>query len=231
MPPEISILIPTYSMKGLGHLLIQTAFRSIKGQSYQNFEVIVSDQSEDSATEEVCGKWKDQINLRYFRNPNSKGGCFQNENYCMSKAEGTIFKYLDADDFFLLPTSLQTIVNNFTPETMWMFCNYHHSYDRIQLINEHVPSVNPHLYISNTLGTPSAMAMRNMGKDNLLFDEHLFWSGDCEFYYRMYKKYGAPKILNTSVIVHYLWAGQVENSFPQNQMIEETNYILSIHEP
>jgi glycosyltransferase involved in cell wall biosynthesis len=228
---KVSILIPTFSNKGLNHLIIQTTFRSIAGQYFKDYETVVADQSTDDATEQVCEQWKDKINLKYFRNPNSTGGAAQNENWCIKNATGDILKFLDSDDFFMLPTSLGTTVEAFTPDTMWLATKYFHSYDRINLINEHSPVVNPKLYIVNTIGTPSCVSMRNMGDENVMFDENLRWMIDCEMYARMITKFGPPKLLDVSTVIHYLWGGQFEHTVKMEEMVKETEYVLGIHEP
>jgi hypothetical protein len=102
----------------------------------------------------------------------------------------------------------------------------------MQLINQHVPILNPKIYIINTIGTQCCISLRNQ-PDLPLFDENLCWAGDCEYFARLIQKYGPPKILSEPTIVHYLWGGQLSNTIGKNQDLinKENNYILSIYEP
>ena len=50
----------------------------------------------------------------------------------------------------------------------------------------------------NLLGSPSNLLYKNEGD---LFDKYLVWILDCEFYYRLHKKWGEPTVLEEPCVV------------------------------
>ena len=89
------------------------------------------------------------------------------------------------DDYFAHKNALKEIVDNFKGEWMITGCD-----------------TNPHPYWTddiekgnNHLGSPSVLTMKN--GLNMYFDERMSWLLDCDFYKRMYEKFGPPKILDT----------------------------------
>lgn len=227
---KMSIAITSYEMGGVGHEVIQYALRSLQSQTFKDFEVVVSDQSKDSLIEDVCKLWQKDLSLVYCREENKRGYFTANENNAIKHCSGDIIKFLDADDFLYDEKSLQKTYGAFEENTMWVVTNYMHSYNRTDFIKRHSPVMNDRIYVCNTIGTPSCVAIRN---DNPpLFDENLRWAGDCEWYKRLYDKWGNPKIIDDITAVHLLWDGQVENTFGSAKELQdkEVAYILAKHE-
>ena len=82
--------------------------------------------------------------------------------------------------------------------------------------------------MQNTIGTTSCLTILN--NDILLFDTNLKWFVDCEYYYRLYKKHGLPKILPDIMFIQYLWDGQTTNSITEDLVNTEAEYIKIKHE-
>jgi glycosyltransferase involved in cell wall biosynthesis len=91
--PLVSIGIPTYN-RASGNLgrVIERAL----GQTYQNIEVIVSDNCSSDNTTELVQSFKDS-RLRYFRQENNIGAN-KNFNYCLDQAKGEYFLLFHDDD-------------------------------------------------------------------------------------------------------------------------------------
>ena len=53
---KVSICIPTYEMKGFGANYLDHSLSVLEKQTYQNFEVIISDHSTTPLIENVCKK-------------------------------------------------------------------------------------------------------------------------------------------------------------------------------
>jgi cellulose synthase/poly-beta-1,6-N-acetylglucosamine synthase-like glycosyltransferase len=53
-------------MSGKGHKYLEHNLNQIVSQNYKNFEVIISDQSQDNKIKILCKKYKEKINKKYF---------------------------------------------------------------------------------------------------------------------------------------------------------------------
>ena len=119
------------------------------------------------------------------------GKMAENTNAGIRKARGELIKILYLDDYFENNHALQNIVDNFKRNDMWMITG---TDDNLE------PYWTDDIYTGNNrLGSPSALTIRN--KNPMLFDENLSWLLDCDYYERMYRKHGAPKILNGENVV------------------------------
>ena len=81
---------------------------------------------------------------------------------------------------------------------------------------------------NNKISSPSVLSFVN-SEDNLLFDPEFIWLMDCDYYYRMYKKYGDPIYLYKTNVVNRRWEGQLTNTIPQNVMNKEHHSIIKKH--
>ncbi|HLX88068.1 MAG TPA: glycosyltransferase family 2 protein [Acidimicrobiales bacterium] len=102
-PPTVSILIPAYR----AHFL-DLSIASALGQTFTDFELLISDDDTTGEVEGVVSKWSDD-RIRYMRNPGEKrpGG---NRDFLISIASGTYVKFLFDDDF-LFPKTLERVVH------------------------------------------------------------------------------------------------------------------------
>lgn len=227
MKPLISVAIPTYEMGGNGHKIIEQAFYSLSIQKFKKFEVVISDQSEDNKTKETCQKWSSYLDIVYLKYPFNKGCYTANTNNAIKACSGKIIKYLDADDFLYDENSLQSIYETFEPDTIWIASDYVHTTDGNNRIKRHSPQWHPQIYLYNTIGSPSGVAIRK--KNIVLMDEQYRWMGDADLYMMIYKKWGEPKILRTITAVHYLWEGQTSNVLNELQW-KEVEYAKTKYE-
>ena len=63
-----SICVPTYEMSGYGHEMLKELFENLKLQTVQDFEIVVSDQSQDDKTLRVCEEYSDIFTIKYIKN-------------------------------------------------------------------------------------------------------------------------------------------------------------------
>jgi glycosyltransferase involved in cell wall biosynthesis len=61
---KVSICIPTYEMKGFGANYLDHSLSVLEKQTYQNFEVIISDHSTTPLIENVCKKYQSKFRDR-----------------------------------------------------------------------------------------------------------------------------------------------------------------------
>ena len=101
--PMVSVLIPAYRPNWL-----DLTISSILSQSFQDFELIISDDSAGNDIERVVAKWGSS-RITYCKNPN-KGIHGSNRDHLIYLAKGKYIKFVFDDDF-LLPQSLEKLVN------------------------------------------------------------------------------------------------------------------------
>jgi glycosyltransferase involved in cell wall biosynthesis len=98
----ISICIPAYKRT---HFL-KRLLLSIEHQSYTNYEVIISDDSNDDSVEELLKEFNGKFEIKYFKNEKALGTP-ANWNHAISKATGEWIKLIHDDDWFANEHSLE----------------------------------------------------------------------------------------------------------------------------
>jgi GT2 family glycosyltransferase len=101
--PTVSVSIPTYNRPGF----VEQAIRSCLAQTYQDFEIVVSDNSTNDETASLVQRIGSS-KIRYFRNPGNLGS-FQNLTLAVERAQGRYIKLL-MDDDLMKPRSLERSV-------------------------------------------------------------------------------------------------------------------------
>ena len=71
---KLSILIPTYEMKGMGATYLSELFETIKNQTFQDIEVCISDHSQDEEVLDVCGGIANFFTIQYYKNEEKRFG-------------------------------------------------------------------------------------------------------------------------------------------------------------
>lgn len=211
----ISIIIPVYEMGGRGVEMLDDLLRSIEKQSYQDCEVIISDNSENNQIRDYVGH-----RYKYVRNE-KRYSPSANLNNALKYATGEIIKPMMQDDYFTDENTLKV----FAEMTKgWAVCVSRHTDDR----GDHRPYEQCNIIElvkgCNTFGSPSAVAWR---RNELRFDENLLWLVDCDFYAQLIRKCGQPDLLNTSVTIR-IWDGQMTNIGATGSVrIDEANYVIN----
>ena len=221
---KLSIAIPTYEMHNIGSETLEYSFLRLENQTFTDFNVIISDNSNDNRIEILCSQWANKLDIKYYKNEISSAA--GNTNNAIKLADGEFIKLLCMDDLIFNSNSLNVIANSLDNETSWLFTSYVHSFDRINLFKKHVPSINPYIAISNTLGTPSALTIRNL-KDLPDLDSNLSYCYDCAWYYELYQLYGTPKIIDEVTMINYLSDKSVTSSITNELINKENQYIVN----
>lgn len=228
MGMKISICVPTYEMHGSGGAYLAVLFESINRQTYKDFEVIVSDHSQDDVVMSVCEKWGKEFEVRYYRNLEGRGNASININNAIRRADGDIIKPMHQDDFFYSARCLEAVVSALknNPGTSWGICGYVHTdAGGERFFRYRIPFYNRNIIKGdNTIGAPAVMFYR---KDGELFDEALIWMNDCELYYRLFIKHGGPIVMREPLIAIRLWGNQVTTSISKQKEEFEITHSLS----
>ena len=107
--PVVSIAMPTYNR---ADSYLKEAIQSALNQTYQNFEIIVSDNCSSDETEAVVKSFHDN-RIRYFKQTTNIGAK-NNINFCLGQARGKYFQLLFDDDV-IDPDFLETCINAIPP--------------------------------------------------------------------------------------------------------------------
>ncbi len=91
---RVSIGLPVYN----GERFIATALESLLGQTYADFELIVSDNASTDRTEEICRAFAERdARIRYIRQPENQGAV-PNFNHVFEVSDSAYFKWAAVDD-------------------------------------------------------------------------------------------------------------------------------------
>jgi glycosyltransferase involved in cell wall biosynthesis len=203
----ISVCITTHDYpEAVTH--IRQLLISVIAQDYEGMEIVVSDDSLNDYIRNSCSDLLGAgIPFQWLHN-SQPGKSSINMNNALSHAKGDIIKPMFGDDYFFEPDTLTKMIAGLG-EVHWGFATSVHNTER----GDHVPY--PHtgereLALGcNTYGCPSAMIFR---KTEERFDEQLIWLMDCEFYVRMYRRYGSPALLTDVQVGIREWEGQQSNT-------------------
>jgi len=97
-PPRVSVGIPVYN----GERYLRDAIDAILGQTFEDIELVISDNASTDATEEICREYvASDPRVRYYRNIKNRGAA-RNFNRVFDVARGEYFKWAAVDDLISL---------------------------------------------------------------------------------------------------------------------------------
>lgn len=222
--PQLSICIPAYEMGGDGATFLAHSLGVMTRQSFDDFEVIVSDQSGDDAVEHVCASFP-TLSLRHLRFADGPRQASANTNNAIRHARGDILKILFQDDLLHGTEALAKTVRAFDdPAVAWMVCGSGVTRDGQTNERSLIPQMNPVIQFGrNTVSSPSVLSMR---RDQALpFDEALIWLMDVDLYKRLELRHGPPAVVEDVLVWNRLHGGQVSESVSPALRRKELAYI------
>lgn len=125
--PQVSIGMPVYN----GDKFLEETLDSILAQTFQDFELIISDNASTDRTEQICQAYmaKDH-RIRYYRNEKNLGAAW-NYNRVFELSVGKYFKWAAADDL-CAPKFLHLCVDILDRYPQVVVC-----YSKTKIINEY----------------------------------------------------------------------------------------------
>jgi len=192
---KISIIIPICERPDK-KIVLKRCLDSIKKQSFTDYEIVM---------------------------PENGLGWSANHNEGIRIAKGELIKFLHMDDFFSHEHALRDIVGAFKEDVKWLTTSCGHTLDGIEWINPHKSEWTDDIYTGNNkIGGPSVLTIRN--DDPLFFDENLTWTVDVDYYWRLYKRYGKPEILDNINVIIGLSENQATNTLSDELKAKEMEY-------
>lgn len=109
--PRLSVGLPIYN----SDRFVAESIEALLGQTYDNFELIISDNASTDGTAEICHHYERQDSrIRYFRQPRNIG-LAPNHNFVVEQARGELFKWAAGDDLYardLLERCIEALDND-----------------------------------------------------------------------------------------------------------------------
>ena len=231
MKKFFSIAIPTWEINGKGVEYLEHSFNIIAQQSFKDFEVVISDHSQNEDIENLCHKWKSIIDVKYYKNENGRGRIAPNANNAILKSQGDYVKTLFQDDFLYDIDSLENIYkaiqNN--KDKQWFITSCVHTDDAINMYNYMTPHYHDRIYAGvNTISCPTVLTIKN--ENPILFDESLNWLVDVEYYKRLYDKFGLPVVINEVCAVNRNSEVRTTNMISDAKKQEEITRVVRMYE-
>ncbi len=226
---KVSICIPCYEMNNLGATFLHFNLSKILFQTYDNIEVIISDHSRDDSILNICKDFSNRgLDITYIKNENMVGNSSANLNEAIKLAKGDIIKVIFQDDFLYHDQSIEDIVKEYQKDdgVKWLVTSCCHTENGSTYYNYMDPEYTLNILEGNNrISSPSVLSFIN-SEDKLLFDPDFIWLMDCDYYYRMYQKYGDPFYLKSTNVVNRHWGGQLTKILPKDIMDKEHSLIL-----
>ena len=200
---KISICCPVYTMKDTtAEKFLVEYFSNLMYQSFRDFDIVISDQSEGNNLKIICDTFSHVLNIKYVKNTSSKKNAANNVNNAVRHATGEIIKLIYMDDFLVDQNALRKIAYAFdnNPEGKWFISGFTHcNEDRTEYFDTRKPWYgNKYVNGDNTTGNPSNYAVR---RDCAIeMDDDLLWIVDGEYFYRSYYYHGDPIMLDDVLV-------------------------------
>jgi|694.fasta_scaffold30113_4 glycosyltransferase involved in cell wall biosynthesis len=238
MPALISICIPTYK----NTVSLRRLLTSIRDQDFQDFEVVICDDTPNQDVWEIICDFAEIPGLRYEQN-NPRLGSPANWNRCLALAKGEWIKIMHHDDWFSSPDSLRSFAEatEVLSGSPFLFsgCNAFRNGEHFAF--RHCPfgddgGIQPllelachDLIFANRIGCPSVTMFRN--GCGLQFDESLLWLVDVDFYLTAIASAGSVVLKRTLINVTFSADTQITSTVEADPSLRwrETLYLCEKH--
>jgi glycosyltransferase involved in cell wall biosynthesis len=229
MQKKLSVAIPTWEYYGRGAEFLDDLLRTIEIQHFKNFEVVISDHSQNDDVYNKVLEFNSKFDIKYFRNRKKLGNSPFNMNTAIKKCSGEIIKIMFQDDFFYDDEAFEKIYYTLKDSNkMWLLngCN-HTDDDGNSFCWEFYPKFNPDLLKGiNTISSPSVVAFKR--ESEVYFDETLVNFMDVDYYYGMREKYGDPVLYNDILISNRVHKDSISSNMKNKEemILTESEYCI-----
>jgi hypothetical protein len=222
----MSIAIPTYEAYGKGSEYLEFQFHKFLTQTFKDFEIVISDHSQNEDIYNLCDKYSTLLNIKYIRNNTKIGNSSANLNNAIKYCSGDFIKIIFQDDFLYENSSLEHIINSLNDQSTWLITACDHSIDCKNFIRPLYPNYHDKIYLGyNTISSPSVLCIKN-NKETILFDENLIWLMDVDYYKQCFNKFGYPQILNIITVVNRISNTQLTNHISEYIKKQELSIVI-----
>jgi len=225
--PRLSLAIPTCGYHGKGDALLDDLLRTVQIQSFKDFEIVISDHSEDDKIETKVQEFSELFDVKYHRNFNKRGNSPANLNKAISLCTGEIIKIMFQDDFFYDDEAFEKIYYNLAGDDSksWLLCGTNHTQDNgYNFFWDIFPRFTDNLLDGvNTISSPSVVAFK---KDVLVrFDEELIYLMDIDFYYNMRRTHGEPIYYDDILVTNRIHQDSISSNITNGEELLQNESI------
>ena len=221
-------------MGGMGAEYLSMLLETAASQEGVDFKVIVSDQSDDSEVEDVCGLYEF---VEYHRFEGPRNPC-DNLNHCISKSDARVVKIMFQDDFFYpsKDSLLKCVEPILDGKCTWTASACLHTYDNGKTVSRPmIPRYHSQIHMGvNTISSPSVVAFKREDDLNVtLFDPNISLLLDVDWYKRMEYKHGLPFIVDSYNVVNRIHENSISNTAnkeTEKVLLKEQEYIREKYE-
>lgn len=94
--PRLSIGLPVYN----GEDYLGQSLDAVLGQTYENFELIISSNASTDATDDICRSYQARDpRIKFIRQPRNIGAA-PNHTFVLQQSRGELFKWVSGDDLY-----------------------------------------------------------------------------------------------------------------------------------
>lgn len=190
---KMSIAVPTWEFNDKGSEFLDDLLRTIEIQHFKDFEVVISDHSQNDDLIDKIKEFDYKFDIVYFKNKNNKGNSPANLNKAIDNCSGEIIKIMFQDDFFYDDEALEKIYYSLIEsDKMWLLNGTNHTMNHGRTFYwDLYPEFNENLLKGiNTISSPSVVSFKK--ESTIRFDQNLVYFMDLDYYYGMRKTYGEP---------------------------------------
>jgi hypothetical protein len=226
--PFFSIAIPVWGIQGKGIDYLETNLSWLAHQRFEDFEVVISDHSEDDFIKDYVELWTSVLDITYVKYDKGRGIISPNLNNAIRHCKGQYIKILFQDDFLFDEYSLEKTADYIKQKDIdWLVTGCAHTRNMIDMYDVMMPKYHNRIFEGiNTISCPSVLTIKNT-EDKLYFDEELKWLMDVDYYKRCYDKFGLPDIINDVTIINRDSEIRATTMIDESQKVYETNLLKS----
>lgn len=231
MRPFFTIAIPTWEINGKGVEYLDYSLNIIAHQSFKDFDVVVSDHSENDDINNLCKSWNQTIDVKYYKNEEGRGKIAPNANNAIKNCTGQYIKMLFQDDFLYGTESLMIVYNAIqkNKEANWIVTGCAHTDDGETMHSPMIPQYNDFIHIGyNTISCPTVLTIKN--EYPLFFDNSLNWLVDVEYYKRLYLMHGLPLVIPDICAINRNAEVRTTNMISEQKKQEEVERVKKMYD-
>ncbi len=230
----ISVALAIHDRGQEGYLYLEQILNSLKAQTSNNFELVISDSSERSDYKDLIQEFQDFYKIEHvLYNKISLGG---NVNNAIKNSSGEVIKILCSDDLIISKNMIKTTEKSFRDESLiWLlYSSVDFDYvdeftNKLNIVGHRVPKWNEDIiYGFNTISGLSVISFRN--NKEIFFDDNLRLYIDVDFYYTLKNTYGMPKIIKNHMIANRSHPDQDQRKVSDKDKTAEIEYIVKKHD-
>jgi glycosyltransferase involved in cell wall biosynthesis len=193
--PKVSVLLATYNRPQF----IGGAIKSVLEQTFMDWEIVISDDSDNNSTEEMMEQFSNDKRIKYFHRK-VKETIAKSSNFALSKATGEYVAILDDDDWWIDPHKLEKQTKFLDSHSDYIGCGGGFSVvdeagnERSRVLKPETDDAIRRIALyANPMANSTTMFRRVQGG---IYDESVRQFADWDFWLRLGKKgrlYNAPE--------------------------------------